>query len=394
MRIAYVVRSLLERFGGPPKSSQALARILRSWGHDIEFWSMVEKRDIKEYHELSDPGQYFQVKYGREGWMYGSLFGELLELRGGRYELFHMHEFWSYPQFCSMRFARRSGIPYIVSPRGSLSWWAIHRQGMPKRVKKELFLYLFGKDALDSAACVHAVSEAEKKDIREIGYDGPVAVIPNGVYCTEFDRPEVDCLAETVWPIMRNRRVVLFLSRLSVEKGLDLLLPAWKQVVKRSGYSDALLVLAGPDHKGYGVVVKDMVSTLGIEKQVLITGMLDNDTKVAALRRADLYVLPSYSEAFSNSVLEALASGTPVIISDACNFQRAADVGAARIIKPSIVELVDALVDILDMSNEAKKSMGRCGKELVLSEYSWEHVTKKMVELYKRVISGSDVSSL
>jgi glycosyltransferase involved in cell wall biosynthesis len=111
---------------------------------------------------------------------------------------------------------------------------------------------------------------------------------------------------------------VLFLSRIHPKKGLDLLIPAFRELL-RSWPADAQkpkLALVGPDADGYRSEVETMVREQGITEQVLWTGMLQGSEKVQAYVDSDLFVLPSYQENFGIAVAEAMAAGLPVIISD------------------------------------------------------------------------------
>lgn len=111
---------------------------------------------------------------------------------------------------------------------------------------------------------------------------------------------------------------MLFLSRIHEKKGLDLLIPAF--AAARTG--DAVLLLAGPDVGGYLATVEQMIRSAGIERRVIYANMLTGRTRLAALGGSDLFVLPSYQENFGIVVVEALAAGTPVLISDQVNIHR------------------------------------------------------------------------
>ena len=149
--------------------------------------------------------------------------------------------------------------------------------------------------------------------------------------------------------MLKGRRVVLYLSRISPEKGLDELIPAWSAVIKKPSYSDALLVIAGPDDRGYRSKIEDMVLRAGLEAHVLLTGMVNGRNKFALISRADLFTLPSYSEGFSNALLENLAAGKPALITPGCNFPEVVEAGAGICVEPERNSLGEALMQLLDM---------------------------------------------
>jgi glycosyltransferase involved in cell wall biosynthesis len=115
------------------------------------------------------------------------------------------------------------------------------------------------------------------------------------------------------------------MSRLHYKKGLDKLIPAFARIKNQQ----AMLVIAGPDSDGYQATVQQMIDGLKLSDRVLFAGMLWNADRIAALADADLFVLPSYQENFGIAVIESLAAGTPVIISDQVNIHR--EVAAAGV---------------------------------------------------------------
>src|SRR5262249_23304811 len=148
------------------------------------------------------------------------------------------------------------------------------------------------------------------------GLKGPVAVIPNGV------TPPGQHISERLfferYPDLRGRRIVIFLSRVHHKKGLDILCKAWQRVWPL--FRDTHLVIAGPDFENTLASIEALMSELGIGDGVTITGMLEGEMKWSALAASRLFVLPSHSEGFSMAILEAMATGLPVLATHPCNF--------------------------------------------------------------------------
>jgi len=260
-----------------------------------------------------------------------------------------------------------------------------------KRLKKELYLRLMGNELLQNAACLHAVAPSEVEDFRSVGYWGPAFVAHNGICPEEFQHLPSPEEAEERWPQLRNRRVVLFLSRLSPEKGIDELLPAWSAMVRKSSYADALLVLAGPDDRGYRLSVEEMIGETGLQKHSLLTGMVQGREKLALMSRADVYTLPSYSEGFSNSLLENLASGTPAVITPPCNFPEVVEANAGYCADPARDSLREAFERILSLPKESLAVMGNNGRRLVTEHFTWAVTARKIAAVYQAILQGQEV---
>jgi glycosyltransferase involved in cell wall biosynthesis len=116
--------------------------------------------------------------------------------------------------------------------------------------------------------------------------------------------------------------------------------------------------------------------------------MLEGSLKWSALAAATVFVLPSYSEGLSVSVLEALGMGLPVIISEQCNLPEVSTRGCGWVIRPAVNELEAALRDCLRTSNADRGRMGRRGRGLVSEKYSWPVVGSQMASVYKWMLGG------
>jgi len=305
------------------------------------------------------------------------------------FDVLDISEFWPYAIYAVSRAACARGVPYILAPSGSLQPWAL-RTSLAKTVKKSLYLALVGRSILDGAACIRAASLQEAENVQRLGYRGPVTVIPCGIDLEDFDAsnaPE----AETWWPQLRDRPVVLFMSRISPEKGLDMLIPAWAELAESACGRDAILVIAGPDYRGYRKQVEAMVDRHDLRRRVCLVGMIQGVKKAALLRRADVFVLPSYSENFGIVVTETLACGTPVITTTATPWQQLQQIDAGRWIEPKAGELLLALRDLLDMPAARRAAMGSRGADLVRSNYTWDRIASKYLHVCRCIVEGRPI---
>ena len=253
----------------------------------------------------------------------------------------------------------------------------------------------------------------------------PVVVAPNGVDLPDLGRRPGRDLLEEKFPALRDRRWVVFMSRLHPKKGIDVLLRAWRkqQNVEHEAYGlrhtekkqslsllvswsvgsggdlspvsglrpsnsgCPVLVLAGSDLIGYRKDIERMVKDLGLEDSVVITGEVSGDVKDCLLANADVFVLPSYSENFGIVVAEAMAWGRPVIASTGTPWKEIADIGAGWWVKPEEEALAVALAEALGKGREELDAMGAKGRALVERRYTWSAPARSLVEAYEAALS-------
>jgi glycosyltransferase involved in cell wall biosynthesis len=291
----------------------------------------------------------------------------------------HIHGLWEHSTAAAARVARALRKPYIVSSHGMLEPWALKN----KSLKKKIYSALVERGNLQGAACLHALTYAEARDYREFGLTAPIAVIPNGVHIPDSISPE---LFLTHFPAMRGKRLILFMGRIHFKKGLDILVKSWARLAKQ--WPKAHLILAGPDFENTRASIETLVVEVGIQDRVLFTGMLRNELKWSALAAAQCFVLPSYSEGLSVSVLEAMGVGLPVIVTEQCNLPEVEEFHTGWLIKSEIDPLTSSLSSFLNNSYEANTEIGARGRQLVSERYNWNSVTEQMTHLYHWVQDG------
>jgi glycosyltransferase involved in cell wall biosynthesis len=263
--------------------------------------------------------------------------------------------------------AHRSGVPYIVRPLGTLNRWGIENR---RPWLKKLSFRILESRILASAAGVHYTCEQELVEAGELGVSAHPIVIPNAV----------ELPARESRPRRHDRKVVLFLSRIDRKKGLDLLFAAFARV--RQQCPDALLVLAGAGDPAWVASLKATAERLGIAADVTWAGFLSGDDKWAALTGADVFVLPSYSENFGIALVEALACGCPVVLSDQVGIHREISRAEAGIVTPCRVdELATAILNVLTDA-ALRRRMSENGVRLARQQFSLEAVSRQLTAAY------------
>jgi len=258
-------------------------------------------------------------------------------------------------------------------------------------LKKKCYLSVLGNRILKKAAGIQVSSEMEARGCREAGLTIPITIIPNGIDRQEFETLPEKSEAEKYWPNLKDRFVLLFLSRISPEKGLDQCLSALREVLDRKKLREILFVIAGPDHKEHLKKVKQQVQDLSLDSYVFFPGMIRAEAKLALYRRADTFVLPSYSENFGIVVTEALACETPVITTTGTPWKELQDIDAGRWVQPDKTELAEALSDMMDLSPQQRGMMGRRGREHVLQNYTWDATARKLQTVCQCILNGDNI---
>jgi glycosyltransferase involved in cell wall biosynthesis len=306
-----------------------------------------------------------------------------------QFDLVHVHALFSFSTLPAAFWAHRRQVPYIVRPLGTLADWGMKNR---RRWLKRLSFRFIESVVLKHAALVHYTSEQERAEAEALGVRTAAAIIPNAV--PNHGGPYVAGEFRARYAALRDRRIVLFLSRLDPKKGLDLLLPAFAAL--RRQVPDVSLVIAGAGDADFVNGLKARAQSLGIAADVVWPGFLDGNDKRAALADADLFVLPSYSENFGIAAVEAMAAGLPLIVSDQVAIHREIlQARAGLTVRCDVARLADALARLLADST-LRRSMGESGRALVARRYSSRAVTAELISVYNQIaaapfITGRDV---
>jgi glycosyltransferase involved in cell wall biosynthesis len=298
-----------------------------------------------------------------------------LERTIGTFDLVHTHLPFVYPTLLAGRAAIRAGKPLFYSQRGVYDPARIRFRG----VKKMAYINLVEKRIMKRATTLIALTPQEEDSYRALGVRTSVRIVPNGVHTHQYRTvPQPG----SRWAKMSDGIVILFLGRLHPIKGADKLLEAFLAVA--ADYPDTSLVMAGPDEWDLRSKYEQRVAYAGLSKRVLFPGtVLDEDKKDL---RADLFCLPSLAEGFSMAVLEAMASGTAVLLSPRCYFPGVEQRKLGAIANSEPAAIAAALRKLLSDRRELT-GMGRRGHNVVASEYSWDAVTDQLLDVYTEGIA-------
>ncbi len=383
IKILHVIASMSPEWGGSSAAVAGLTAALEQQGVSSEIVTTTGRRVGTGL--LPTPQAVihaFPTEFPAPFWTaYSRDLARFLDDAIPSFDVVHIHTLWHYPGYAASLVARRHNIPYVVSPRGELDGRRLQYKWLKKWVYRKLIL----SRILRSADVLHAVAQAEQVHIARLGYHTPVFVSPNGIGLDQLDTfaspDNSDFLAK--YPQLKGKRIILYLSRIQSLKGLDVLARSFAAIA--SEFKDAVLLIAGQDEDGTQDEVEGILRSAGVLGRVIFTGMLTGSDKMAAFACANLFVLPSRSEGFSNAVVEALAAGLPVVISEQCNFPEVAEAKAGFVVPVKdapVVWAVGALLSDACLS----ACMGRNGRQLVEEHYTWPAIAESMADLYRTLI--------
>ncbi len=377
-------------FGGPVTLVHYLNRALVNKGIDVTVFTTdvgIENK-VKNNSEVIVDGVkviYFKQKsflrfLSRSGWNFSFNLIDSLRKRISRFDVVHISEVWSFSAAFASYYSIKFKKPYIVSPRGSL-----YPYTFKKKIWKKLpYYHLVTKRILEKASLIQYVTEDEKAQSHSfLRLKNKPVVVPSGIDFTEFSAlPEKDEL-KSRFPFLKGKKVILFLSRINWIKGLDILVESFKEL---AGTRDDLhLLIAGEDlGDGYKEVVRSWVKEGGIGNMVTFTGLLKGKDKLMAYTGSDIFVLPSYSENFGMVVIEAMACGIPVIISDKVGLSKEVkEYDAGIVVSTKAENLTETLKTLLD-NGELRRTYAEKGKKFA-QYYNIDNVADMMIRAYKEL---------
>jgi glycosyltransferase involved in cell wall biosynthesis len=316
--ILHVIGSLSPAAGGPPEAVRQLVDAYIEVGDRIELVSLDNPGDsfltgiACPVHALG-PG--FLGKYG-----YSLRLWRWLKSNACRFDAIVMNGIWTFPGVAVRSAARGAHKPYGIFTHGALDPW-FNRQYPLKHLKK-LIYWPLQHAVLHDAKAVFFTAAAER-DLAKTSFcpsNWKSVVVPYGINDPEARGGNAAEQIEAFYrklPALRGRRYLLFLARIHEKKGCDLLLQAFAKTA--ASVPDVDLVIAGPDQQGMQAALQRLAEKLGIAGKVHWPGLIGGDLKWGAIRACEAFVLPSHQENFGVAVVESLAVGRPVLISNQVN---------------------------------------------------------------------------
>jgi len=384
MKVLFIVGYYAE-IGGPYSVVLNLTKALYSRGIKCGVYSLLPK--VYDRSKLKPSDCIDELMYLEEDksivshfWPSFSKSWKNLLDKINKYDLIYVFGIFDYYAFFVSKYVKK---PYIISPQGTLMKGAISRKSY---FLKSLYMLIFGKKILMKAKIVHVLTRQEKLAIREFGVPAEkIYIVPNGIDPELFlkDIQNKDLLLQRA-PFLKNKKIILFLSRMNWKKGLDDLIPAFSDVIKK--IMNVHLLLVGPGQEDYIAKVHNLIRKYKLSNYVSYIGPAYGNEKLVFYKEANIYILPSYSEGFPITVLEAMYMKLPVIITKGCNISEIIEGSkCGLVINKKRNEISKAIIYL--MNNEhILEELGERGRDYIERNLLWSSLIDKIIQMFKKAI--------
>jgi len=397
VKILHVINIIDPRSGGPSNVIRHLVREQVSQGHEVSLLTTTtqtsepwESRESYVYRMLAEP-EFSEVELfiapaigRRRPW------SRLAYSRSGERwlrrrmndparipDVIHIHGVFSHVTTRAAAWARKRNVPYVVRPAGSLDA-ACFEMGYHRL--KRAFTKVYLRKDLQYAAAIHVTSDAEAEELTHWAPTTRIANLPHGADVPQFDRHAVSEAFLDEYPQLRGKRTVLYMSRITEKKRLELLVEAIAQA--RQKHPELMLLVAGHD-AGHGPVVREAVRRCEMDKACVFADFLAGEQKQGAFAVADFFALLSIDENFGVAVIEAMAHSLPVLVTpgvashvyvDESNSGETVEGRLDRVV-PAIERMLAADLD----------EMGRRGRDYIEAHLSWSSIARRLEAVYQEL---------
>jgi glycosyltransferase involved in cell wall biosynthesis len=394
MRILNVTQTYAPffEFGGPPVKVKALAEGMARRGHEATVLTADWGLDVREARLTGEPPPEISP-FGRRttasgvtavylpNWAHfratswNPALGRYLRAKLSTFDVVHIFGLYDLLGTRVAKQCRKCGIPYVVEPIGMFvplvrSLWL-----------KKIYHHVWGHDMLQHASAIIVTADQERDDVLAGGFPSKKVILRRNGVEVPASLPERGRFRRAL-QIPAQNKLILFLGRLSQKKSPDLLLKAFAGLNETAGTFDTPphLAFVGPDESGMKARLQQIATELAVAQRVHISTPLEGEAKWAAYRDADIFVLPSQNENFGNSAAEAVAAGTPVIVTDQCGIAPLLRDTAGIVVKHDEAQLQGALKRLLEEDELYRQLQEGCS--VAVANLDWGQPLQQMEQIY------------
>ncbi len=347
-------------FGGPVRSLMNMCHGLTELGHscDVCVTDCDGVRNIEV--PLSEPVEREEctVRYFHSPrWLFYGYSPDMkkwLQASVANYDIVHISGIWNFPERYAAAACRKHNVPYIISPRGSADIRLVKER---LALAKWLYVLAFDKRNLAAANAIHYTTPAEEERSILKKVNKSHFIVPNAVDMETIGEYDANQVSPAIRDLAKNR-YILFLGRITWKKQVHVLVEAFETMARK--HPELHLVVGGPDDEGLGRRAFEGVKDESLKHRIHFIGVVEGNDIKALYANAELFVLPSLSENFGHSVIEALSTKIPVVSSpyvDATVFKEVRNLCA--MCEPTVDGLADKLAEVIDHYGQWKKLVER-----------------------------------
>ena len=373
------------QFGGPVLSVSQLCEGLAALDHEVEVFTSNAGLNNQPELLLNQPVirngvkvTYFQQEPGMG--IYCPGMEQAVIARAREFDIIHITGVWQRTSRAACKGAKHQGVPYVVSPRGALGPYSWQQ----KTAKKILYYLWQERFNMTNAAAIHYTSKQELQECLWLKLPGKSFIIPNGLN-TEFWQPALE--EAKIWRKSQNLSeddfILLNVGRLHHKKGLDLL----PQALAPLQNLNWRMVFVGGDDDGTKAKLQQQFQAANLSDRVIFIERCEPKKLPAIYSAANLFVLPSRHENFGNVIVESLACGCPVLISDKVGLHdEVAQSGVGWVRSRVVFEWTEAIGEFIQFPKKMQEVI-LASRKYVESTYSIKKTALQMASNYFEIIN-------
>jgi glycosyltransferase involved in cell wall biosynthesis len=295
-------------------------------------------------------------------------------------DLVTIHSVNLFPQYAAFTTALRAGVPYVVTPHGSLDPWLAGSHAVAKRLTNTLWQ----NRMLRRAAAIHFTTTEEAELAPAITAAAPHLIVPNGMDTARFGQPRSGEAFRSRYLDGHPGQIVLFLGRVARKKGIDLLIAGF---ARAAGQRDALLVIAGPDDEALTGELRRVAAAHQVDERVRFVGPVYGEDQLTALAAADVWALTSHTENFGNAVIEAMAAGRAVLVSTEVNLSAQIARAQAGIVTDLSIDAIAGQLRALLEDPGRRAELGVRARGFA-ARFDWSIIAPELVTAFTEIVQA------
>ena len=379
MRIIHIVHGKAN-----PKEHNGISRVVyylnkyeKIKGCDSQIWAIV---DGVKTHYSHRRDEFVTVECFPRVWFpWGSheIIDELIRNKDS-IDLVHFHLIWFYDKNIIANELKKANIPFVITTHGTYS------KGHAYTGKRLMAKGLFELKYLNMATELHTITREEGTGLQQYGYAGRSFVAYNGIDLEEIpEKRDSQYFANKPYS---GKYKLIWVGVLREDKNLRTLIEA-VALLPRKLREKFVCILVGPDYKKNAVKYLALCDESGCRQNFDYIGPLYGQDKYDAIQSADAFVLPSFSEGFSMSLLDVMACAKPSLLTSGCSMNYFYEHNFFVRCEPYPQGFAQGLEELLVRRVEWT-TMGENARRLVLDEFNWAVIADDMLKNYVRIVSG------